>query len=86
MGKMNQCTQGPWMTTHHGEWIVGRDSVAGEVVIAKAGFNWESNARLIAACPDLLEALVEMVEIAEAQGHLVPRARAAIAKATGEKA
>ena len=53
----------------------------------------EANARLIAAAPDLLEALKEMVEIAEltigwfstppnANGPLI-QARAAIAKAEG---
>ena len=46
----------------------------------------QENARLIAAAPELLDALVEMVEIAEAQGHRVTRGRAAIAKATGEQA
>ena len=33
---------------------------------------------------DLLEALEQMVEIAEAQGHIVKKPRAAIAKARGE--
>ena len=42
----------------------------------------QANARLIAAAPELLEALQEMVEIAESQGHIVKRARDAIAKAT----
>ena len=43
------------------------------------------NVRLMSAAPDLLEALQEMVEIAESQGHIVKRARAAIEKATGDK-
>ncbi len=34
---------------------------------------------------DLLAALVDMVEIAESQGHIVKRARAAIAKATQQE-
>lgn len=45
------------------------------------------NRALIAAAPDLLEALVEMVEWLEQGDHEGPmhtRARAAIAKATGE--
>ena len=45
----------------------------------------QANARLIAAAPELLEALQEMVEIAESQGHIVKRARAAITKATETK-
>ncbi len=43
-----------------------------------------ANARLIAAAPDLLEALIDMAEIAESRGHIVSKARAAIAKATEE--
>ena len=43
----------------------------------------EANARLIAAAPELLAALQDMVEVAESQGHIVKKARAAIAKATG---
>lgn len=41
--------------------------------------------RLIAAAPEMLEVLEEMVEIAESQGHIVKRARAAIAKAKGNE-
>lgn len=49
----------------------------------------EANARLIAAAPDLLEALIELADCgAEAWGEVRPCvkwARAAIAKATGEQ-
>ena len=49
----------------------------------------EANARLIAAAPDLLEALIELADCgAEAWGEdrpCVKWARAAIAKATGEQ-
>ena len=58
---------------------------------------WEANARLIAAAPDLLETLMELVEIASvleptclgnsrAKENRMDRARAAIAKAIGEQA
>jgi hypothetical protein len=42
----------------------------------------EKDARLIAAAPDLLEALIEVVAIADRQTDAFDRARAAIAKAT----
>ena len=51
----------------------------------------EANARLIAAAPDLLEALQQISDYARTDGdiiaqHLAGIARAAIAKTTGEKA
>ena len=69
------------------DFFKGDEDAARETAVA--------NARLIAAAPDLLEALQAMVEIAEltvgwtpappdADGPLV-QARAAIAKATGEQ-
>ena len=54
---------------------------------------WEANAHLIAAAPELLEALVALMPDAEANdfggpdtGARLAAARAAIAKATGEQA
>lgn len=81
---MQQHTPGPWIANHfhvaargpgiEDHCIVGRvDGCTGQEALA--------NARLIAAAPDLLEALIEM-----ASGHSMAgeaRARAAIAKATG---
>jgi len=47
---------------------------------------WDANARLIAAAPDLLEALQEMVRtFAKNHAPAVDVARAAIARATGEQ-
>ena len=50
----------------------------------------KANARLIAAAPDLLEASKEMLQLIDAicrvEGATVRKARAAIAKATGEPA
>ena len=42
-----------------------------------------ADARLIAAAPDLLEALIEVVAIADRKTDAFDRARAAIAKAHG---
>lgn len=53
----------------------------------KGGFNTakeaEANARLIAAAPELLEALQAVVRIADRKTVEFDKARAAIAKATG---
>lgn len=52
-------------------------------------FNQEANARLIAAAPDLLDALKELLdqdEHGEDEIWVRNKARAAIAKATGEQA
>jgi hypothetical protein len=48
----------------------------------------EANAKLIAAAPDLLDALIEMIELctfiaSDIQSNLIDNARAAINKATG---
>lgn len=47
---------------------------------------WEANARLIAAAPDLLEALIGVVRVADRATDEFDAARAAIRKATGEQA
>lgn len=92
---MSKHTPGPWDywqgagigDESHAE-IIAAD---GEIVIA--GFNnmieqGEANARLIAAAPDLLEALVDSLCALEVCGrdfdHVMGKARAAIAKAKGE--
>ena len=49
------------------------------------GSQQEANARLIAAAPDLLEALRGVLRIADRKTDEFDAARAAIAKATGEQ-
>lgn len=83
----DQHTPGPWRfeestktvrTVLQNYWLVRLDSWdAGEV-------NHEANARLIAAAPDLLEAL-ELALVAT-DGVWEDKARAAIAKARGQEA
>lgn len=98
---MSAHTPGPWKAlkaTVRGEtteWFVTDDDDEGVAVIAscvtdKTGEPSEANARLIAAAPELLEALEGLCGLAELRpGHLqdykaaVAAARAAIAKAKG---
>ena len=92
---MTKHTQGPWRTAgDQGVQIRSeKDQIA--KVWAMRGNEWKANAALIAAAPDLLSALEELIvfaEIAETniltgdEGCLWPveRARVAIAKAKGE--
>jgi len=96
-----QHTSGPWKveqiaTNRHGyEWPVYtvrscRENqclaVVGEVDRATSPDN-EANARLIAAAPDLLAALIACQTIINREapdGHIAYSMRAAIAKATGD--
>lgn len=86
-------TPGPW----HGETITGRhkvwaDSGLNEDQAVIATVDTSANARLIAAAPELLEALngfepVDVVNFAawmERYQVAMNKARAAIAKATGQ--
>lgn len=90
-------TPGPWM--YAGAGAIKRDYTAigctdGETIASAWGHSnsgffvsekeKEANARLIAAAPELLEQLQEMVRLAEHEGwEGFEKARAAIAKATG---
>ena len=89
-------TPGPWKIgtpPPNGEQTVGTDQgLMVAVATTGAGVQTKANASLIAAAPDLLEALqdCERVMSAELKGLLViqpelKNARAAIAKATGEQ-
>lgn len=90
-------TPGPWSQGTVGEgrecvWLNGRTQEARGYDREQEWIdcNTEANARLIAAAPELLEALIELADCgAEAWGEdrpCVRIARDAIAKATGGKA
>lgn len=87
---MTKYTPGAWQYQFEGgttAFIVESDgtTVAALRVIenSTAHSRFARNVCLMSAAPELLEALQEMVEIAESQGHVVKRARKAIARATG---
>lgn len=90
-------TPGPWSATKHDEscgyWHVDSPGTAmGGVATcySTASGSTEANARLIAAAPDLLAALVAMLATQEQTKPAIPKvaamsmARAAIAKAEGK--
>ena len=99
MKKQPQHTPGPWFVDINGE---GAITAPDGMLIARMQNAYrddlrESNARLIAACPEMLDALEELVGAVERFIHPQPdkpgsawaklvRARAAIAKATGQTA
>jgi hypothetical protein len=104
---MNKHTPGPWEVTHLRHGIVVRTESPNKTkygasrYAAIGGFDRSdpdqlsealANARLIAAAPDLLEALSRLIEIEDGPGMAVigwegamERAYAAIAKARGEQ-
>jgi hypothetical protein len=105
---MMKHTPGPWHNIHNCQsWSIlgpdrlGRDGVTSSpvAVIVKSSPEAKANARLIAAAPELLEALTRAIEhsgylisgpthpdVAEDEGEprWLAHARAAIAKATAE--
>ena len=91
-------TPGPWhlrlsdnATPHilHGDATADLDDMAHRVCVMPAeimqSFNSFANARLIAAAPDLLQALEGVVRVADRATVEFDSARAAIAKAKGEQ-
>ena len=88
-------TPGPWFAQYddNGFYEIGSEAVSLRLAFTYGeGDTDEANARLIAAAPDLLEALWGMATSFHAVEHMeehmqqsAARARAAIAKATGEK-
>lgn len=89
-------TPGPWVWQH---WQDGQNTVAEQSTLGTIANIWTSgagvdidkaNARLIAAAPELLQALVAMrdsrpsgVSLTAAEGVALDKCCAAIAKATG---
>ena len=90
-------TPGPWAEDQPGTMIhirtdeeVGRTICCMEVIDV-SNDEWKANARLIAAAPDLLDTLVDLLYITNSRGEklglddggpVLDKARAAIAKAT----
>lgn len=102
---MSEHTPGPWRVTGGGRDMLTVSHHPGDGLgshIARLADAWlcdehggsiDANARLIAAAPDLLDALTALtrrVQLANAEGDpiasaLIPDCLAAIAKATGEQ-
>ncbi len=88
--KQTKHTPGPWVVTkatHDGE-VINIGAIDLQLVHENGPVNWK-NARLIAAAPDLLEALESLTEIVNQIGNKGMRseylkAKAAIARARGE--
>ena len=85
---MRQHTPGPWHVNELGNVADKTRIVIGVIATTFESYSGEANARLIAAAPDLLEALKEMLDGHEdaCTGYgegAADKARAAIAKATG---
>jgi hypothetical protein len=88
-------TPGPWAFSAYTNDVCNFEVFAsgssGEIVAGEYGVTEEADARLIAATPELLEALRNMVDwlddgnrqLSDAAAADVAKARAAIAKATG---
>jgi hypothetical protein len=90
---MSKHTPGPWTAQsngHYGFIIEHEGSSIAAVWGQKINMNAtplpaSANACLIAAAPDLLEALKGVIAVADRKTNEFDAARAAIAKATGEK-
>lgn len=83
-------TPGPWAVRY--DYVVQAPSfddgrlvpVAQPYGVNSDGTDLFANARLIAAAPELLQALIDVVRVADRATVEFDAARAAIAKATGE--
>jgi len=89
---MSKYTPGPWKAFPSGIYGTNRDGVCVCTRHKQAGDEWNANARLIAAAPDLLEALVDVEEwlaayvsgVGAEWDEMRANIRAAITKATKE--
>jgi hypothetical protein len=84
---MSAHTPGPWelrQSTRHGYWFIDYPQQEGSATLTKLDCD-EADARLIAAAPELLEALKDAIEIIEGTGLDASPQRAAITKATGQE-
>ena len=85
-------TPGPWVFAWGGGHALVFDAKGGPTIAAVPYDDAPdaalaaANARLIAAAPELLEALVSLTRTLNAAGYSTKQADAAIAKATGEAA
>lgn len=83
---MSKHTPGPWRVDHHMNVICGSGLVAFPCI--KDGLPQEANAALIAAAPEILDSLQDLIGWVsgdnEEEMKAVNKARAAIAKATGK--
>jgi len=95
---MNKFSIAPWKTAHSysHEYIRDIKDAQGEIIAQVCDLEKESdestaNARLMAAAPDLLKALIDLLEeadLAEVDEYTAPKveaARAAISRATGDQ-
>lgn len=77
-------TPAPW--DYVTDKIVGTVIISEGLIIAKMrtleGVDHEANAKIIAAAPELLEALIEVVRISDRKHDAWDKAKAAIKKAT----
>ena len=87
---MNKHTPGPWNRIKGDRNVYSASGTVCKTPAiiggGSAAANWEANARLIAAAPDLLEALECLLASVdhELYGIAISRARKAIARARGE--
>jgi hypothetical protein len=82
-----QHTPGPWVVGPNGDTVnvPGKTRIA--EISAQPDWQWTANARLIAAAPELLKALQNMLDFFEPtdrRSRACEAARAAIAKAVGD--
>lgn len=86
---MSTFTKGPWL--HNDFQIIADDTVIANCTYGARNSNNANDARLIAAAPDLYEALKELIDmdVAYQRGQkvsdAVDKARAALAKADGKQ-